>query len=170
MTKKKPPSEQAPPAQSADALWAQLCALAGGNATAKRQAKRGLASVIKAEEEERAAARRRALAAVSPWRAVAVVLPVLQTQCRCGERYISPAGSELTRFEHRRDKSIWEIAEHPGANNPRLPRVVRLMEAFATVCPACFTPTPIIEVVSAQGELALDQPEQQAPKPTSHHH
>ena len=159
-----------PPCSSPDALWAQLCALSGGNATAKRQAKRGLTAIIKAEEEERALARRRALAAVSPWRAVAVVLPVLETKCRCGKRYISPAGSELTRFEHRRDKSLWEIAEHPGANNPRLPRIVRVMEAFAQVCPACFTPTPIVEVVSAQGELALGVPEEQTPKPTNPHH
>ena len=90
----------------------------------------------------------------SPWKAVAVTLPVSVTTCRCGATHRSPAGSPLVRYIHRRNGTLWEVPEHPARFNTSLPRDFTLLHSATEWCEICLPATaPSTATAPAQLDL-----------------
>ena len=85
--------------------------------------------------------RQRAIAA-SPYRAVALVLPLREITCSCGAKHTVPDGSLLVQFNHVRTSAKLYIAEHPARMNDALPRRILILRSRASHCQSCFTASP----------------------------
>ena len=75
----------------------------------------------------------------SPWRAIALILPIHEHQCSCGHTYRSPAGEQpLVRFIHKKTGALHEASNHPVRFNPHLPREIRILPRKVPHCHQCF--------------------------------
>ena len=80
--------------------------------------------------------------AQSPYRAVALVLPIREITCSCGAKHTYPEGGILVQFAHRRSSTTLYIADHPARLNSNLPQRILVNRSCVTHCQACFTETP----------------------------
>jgi len=125
------------PTKAGEELWGLL--QSGEFSRKSKQAKRAKQSGKK--EKSDAILRALGLPAKvipSPWKAIAIVLPVREIHCKCGSIHRHPAGSPLVRFQHKSDGSIWEVDDHPSLNNASLPREHHVMCSTVTCCQDCF--------------------------------
>jgi len=74
----------------------------------------------------------------SPWRPVAIVLPLIHTTCRCGSVHTQASSTPLVRFLHK-NGSIEETANHPSRFNANLPHLYRDIYTSSEYCTSCFT-------------------------------
>jgi len=99
----------------------------------------------------------------SPWRTIAVILPISRVTCKCGSVHHSACGPLLTRFQHRKDLSIQEV-EHCGEQNSNLPRTCRYLDTFVSHCQDCWEvhspPSPQFDLFTIYARQA---PERQYP-------
>ena len=74
----------------------------------------------------------------SPWRAVAIILPIHEVHCSCGHVSIAPAGPRFVRFQNVRDKSLQEVPNHPDLANTNLPQKREYIRLQVDACEVCF--------------------------------
>ncbi len=84
---------------------------------------------------------------VSVWKAEAVVLVVFYGKCsHCFSQWEHPQEELLVRFRHKRKPdTLWEVADHPAAQNKTLPRILRRIPMAIRRCQHCWYPDEIIE-------------------------
>ena len=122
----------------------------------------------------------------APYRAVAIVLPLREQRCACGNCFTHPEGPLLVQFQHRRTTTSLYIANHPSQFNARLPRRILVNRSSIEHCPSCFAsstpdirrdepwlfPELAINAPGGQAELPLPRPRRLLPDapPPRHSH
>lgn len=75
----------------------------------------------------------------SPWELIAAILVETRVTCTCGIQWRIPASEDpLVRFKHKKNGSLWEVANHPAVMRPGLPRKIRILEGSCHACPSCW--------------------------------
>lgn len=78
----------------------------------------------------------------SPWVVEARVLLRTVVTCACGAQWEVPGSPEpLVRSRHKRNGTLWEVADHPARFRQDIPKTVRTIPGKCTACPACWEET-----------------------------